>query len=53
MNVGVFGWGWKMCRRWSRNGCEILTSRLLIIVVGTVEKVLLILLVHMKLQLLL
>lgn len=42
-----------MRRRGSRNGCEILTSRLLIIVVGTVEKVFLILLMHMQLQLLL
>lgn len=49
----ILGWGWKV-RRWRRrNGCEILTSRLLIIVVGTVEKVFLILLLHMQLQLLL
>lgn len=49
----VLGWGWKVSRRWRCNGCEILTSRLLMIsVVRTVEKVFLILLLHMQLQLL-
>lgn len=50
---GVLGWVSEMCRWRRRDGREILTSRLLIVVVGTVEEIFLILLFHMQLQLLL